>query len=284
MVNQMKRSSRSMLKIVTLGLLFSQSPAQADLLSNVSGFFSSEWQNNKAVIATASIGLAALGLYSYYSWCNRRQPTNAIRADVHIGIPISDNHLGQLKKQLLLIQHKIKEAANKNGYYFETRSIDTNGLHISLENVQGVEQKDVARYESCVAAFAKRIGSIDLSSCLAHAKFEIFETGWGVLQLPMTNNCILNDVATSLRKSLKHEGLKVGQFDDFKAHISLGKFTTYQNKPKPHDASWVPKITVKIPSNQCTAKNIVLSVRRKEIKNQKMNVVTSPDHVYQLAY
>lgn len=283
MIRQIKRPSKSFLRAVILAVLFSQSSAQADFLSDVSGFFSRVWQNNKTLLTTAGVSLAALGLYSYFWWLNSSKPTNATLTGVHIGIPISDTHLSQLNKQLLHIQKIIKKTAEAKGYYFETQSVDSNGFHISLENVQGIEQEQVARYATCVAAFAKTISSIDLSRCLAHAKFEIFESGWGVLELPMTNNCVLKDIANNLRESLKQAGLAVSKFDNFKAHISLGKFTSYKNKQKPNDTSWLPKITINMPKEQCIATNIVLATRRKEIKNKKMQVTTAPNYTYQLA-
>ncbi len=139
-------------------------------------------------------------------------------------------------------QQKIVDTAPSNGYQFSSAFVHHQDFHITLENIKDVEESLVKTYESCLESIASNVPTFDITKSLQAAHFEILSSNWGALLFTSPE---LSNIASNLRSCFSTLGLKTDRFPEFKAHISLGKFTKYRGAPQPQAgrAPWAPPFT-----------------------------------------
>lgn len=222
--------------------------------------------NYKKIVLNFIISLVFFGNYSLVF---------ARRIEILAAIPIDNN----VKKIITQIQNTIKKSAEENGYIFNTDIVTPDNMHITLEHVADIiEEKDtVSQYEECIQSIARTIQSFDLTESLNKAHFEVmgWKKNWGVLRLVVPKNHPLRALAQKIRKCFENKGLKLGNFPDYKAHLSVGKFEKNEKikLPKPDKLNWIPKLTINLPAQSFVASNVLLEVREK-IENKKTKEVT----------
>lgn len=211
------------------------------------------------------------------------------KIDILISIPLAGAHLKTVRDEILGIQEKVKKAAKQHGYELNTNLVTPEKIHITLENINNVDDADSDAYLKCVNNIAKITDAFDITEQFKQAEFQLlgWNKNWGVLTFPSSKNSSLTKLARSIRDCLIAAGLKVGPFEGFKAHVSLGKFVKNHHTPLPtqEHLDWVPKIEMNLPANSFTIENILFSTREK-VEDKETGVMAYaayPAEVFDLA-
>jgi len=184
--------------------------------------------------------------------------------DVLTAVPILKK---SVIKTLTKVQKKVRRAARKKGYVLNTDMVPRHELHITLQFIRDVDEKQVNEYVTCVKSIVSEIEPFDLTQQLNTAHFELLgaEYNWAVLRLLPPKEHTLLTLAEKVRSRFLAKGLKVGPFPDYKAHVSLGQFVKDKKAtlPTPDNLGWLPKLRIKLPQNSCTIEDIWFVAKEK---------------------
>lgn len=141
------------------------------------------------------------------------------KVDLFIAIYLKGESFNTFKNDIKQIQTKISKDAKFKNYKFN-HIIKPSKLHITLNNIKDIDVRDIHKYENCIKEVVSNTGPFDILDNIRLSSLGILGQWVG---LQFNSECDCARLFNEMRTCFSNHGLKVGEFDNFQPHISLGR-------------------------------------------------------------
>ena len=207
----------------------------------------------------------------------------ARKVDIFIGVPFSGPEFNIARDHISKIREQIKKAADSNGYEFNTDFPSIDQLHVTLNQIADVDEKDIGAYLACVRSVAAKMEPFDITDSVSKAEFDRLgsEYRWGVLLFPAPKETLLYKLVHRINNCIVVSGLEKGRFPEFYAHISIGQFTKKRKELLLDDFEWMPEVNLSLPQNSFVV-NKILVIARERATGKRSYAINFAEYVVSL--